>query len=217
MSRGGPGGPPERQYSGSVRRRTLVAALLVAATTAGTAVAAVPFERHVVGGQGISLSVPRSWVAVDSRVPKAVLDQLTRENPRLAPYLRQLGSPSSPTKFLALDPVVRNEFATNANVVVTPLPPGLTFETYRRGVSAQIRAIGARDLRQSVAVVGGQRAVRLQYRFDITFGTKRTVQTLQYAFPRSGKSVVVTYTTLPSLAGRYAATFRRSAASIRFS
>jgi hypothetical protein len=43
------------------------------------------------------------------------------------------------------------------------------------------------------------------------------VQTLQYAFMRPGRSVVVTYTTLPSLAGRYHATFVRSAASIRFS
>lgn len=46
-------------------------------------------------------------------------------------------------KFIALDPVVRQEFATNVNVV-TPLPAGLTFDTYRRG-SCRRSARSARE------------------------------------------------------------------------
>ena len=118
-------------------------------------------------------------------------------------------------RFLALDPVVRQEFATNVNVVVTSIPAGLTFEAYRAGLIREVRTIGARRLRQSTVAIGGVRAVRVQYRFDITFGRKRTVQTLQYAFMRPSRTDVVTYTTLPSLAGRYAAIFRRSAASMK--
>lgn len=118
-------------------------------------------------------------------------------------------------KFIALDPVVRQEFATNVNVV-TPLPAGLTFDTYRPGLMQEVRSIGARGLRQQTVVIRGAQALRVQYRFDISFGTKRTVQTLQYAFMRPGRSVVVTYTTLPPVADRYAATFRRSAATISF-
>jgi hypothetical protein len=201
-----------------VARRTLfLLPVLAFAIVASTANAAEPFTRHAVRGQGVSLAVPASWVAVDSRVPRAVVDRLGRENPRLAPFLGQLSAPNSPTKFLALDPVVRSGFATNVNVVVTPLPSGLTFDQYHRGVASQLRAIGARAVRQSVVVMRGARAVRLQYRFTLRLGTALTVQTLQYAFLLRGRSVVLTYTTLPALAGRYAATFRRSAASIRFS
>ena len=58
--------------------------------------------------------------------------------------------------------------------------------------------------------------VRLAYPFRITVARTYTVSTLQYAFPHRGKSVVVTYTTLPRLEKPYAQTFARSAASIRF-
>jgi hypothetical protein len=191
--------------------------VLVFAVLATTASAAEPFTRHAVRGHGVSLAVPSSWVAVDHRVPRAVIDRLARENPRLAPFLSQLAQPTSPTKFLALDPVVRNGFATNVNVVVSRLPVGIDLAEYQRALTEELRAIGARGLRQGTVAVGGRRAVRLQYRFAIRLGTRLTVQTVQYAFPRGSQSVVVTYTTLPSLAGRYAATFRRSAASIRFS
>lgn len=193
-----------------------VAALLASAALAAAAVGADGFRRHVVRGHGVSLAVPASWVAADSRLSPAVVDQLVRENPRLAPFLQPLSGGRSPMKFIALDPVVRSAFATNVNVVVAPLPAGLTFADYRRGLSGELRAIGARRLREKVVVVHGARALRLEYRFDITLGTRRTVQTLQYGFLRPGRSVVVTYTTLPSVAARYAATFRRSAASIRF-
>ena len=201
-----------------MRRIALVLAALVAfAAPAGAAIGAERFQRHVVRGYAVSLAVPASWVAVDSRVPPAVIARFSRDNPKLAPFLQQLSLGSSPMKFLALDPVVRSDFATNVNVVVAPLPSGLTFAGYQRGLAAEVRAIGARGLQQRAVTIRGARALRLQYRFAITAGTRSTVQTLQYGFMRPGRSVVVTYTTLPSLAGRYAATFQRSAASIRFS
>jgi hypothetical protein len=64
--------------------------------------------------------------------------------------------------------------------------------------------------------VAGVRGLRVRYRFQLKLGTTYTVQTLQYAFLREGRSVVVTYTALPSVAARYEATFQRSAGSIRF-
>ena len=200
-----------------MRRVTFAVTILLAiAALAGSAAGAERFQRHAVRGHGVSLAVPASWVAVDGRVPQAVVDELSRDNPTLAPFLQQLGRPSSPMKLIALDPAVRRGFATNVNVVVASLPAGLTFAGYRRGLVGEIRAIGARGVKHRVVEIRGARAVRVEYRFDITVQTKRTVQTLQYAFLRPGRSIVVTYTTLPSLAGRYAATFRRSAASFRF-
>lgn len=166
----------------------------------------------------MSLAVPASWVATDKGVSPAVIDELARQNPKLAPFLRGAADPSSPVKFIALDSKVRGGFATNVNVVVVPLANGITFDQYGRALAAEVKsAIGSQKLEQAVVPVGGALAIRLRYRLRLTFGRTFTVQTLQYAFLRPGRSVVVTYTTLPRLSSGYAATFRRSATSIRFS
>jgi hypothetical protein len=207
----------KRNYSQTMRHLAL--ALLscgVAASLVGTAVAAERFKRHAVRGQGVSLAVPASWVAVDASIPEDALDKLRRENPKLAPYLGQLSGPGSAAKFLALDPAVRGGFATNVNVVVAPIP-SMTFDAYRTAIVAEIRSIvGSAKVDQRAVTIGGVRGVRVSYPFRITVGRTYTVATLQYAFPRPGRSVVVTYTTLPRLKSPYAPTFARSAASIRF-
>jgi hypothetical protein len=199
-------------------RRLLIAILAAAvvASLVGTALAAERFKRHPVRGQGLSLAVPATWVAVDAAVPAATLAKLRRENPRLAPYLGQLSGPNSAAKFLALDPAVQGGFATNVNVVVAPIP-SVTFDTYRTAIVAEIQSIvGSAKVTHRPVTIHGARGLRISYPFRITIGRTYTVATLQYAFPRAGKSVVVTYTTLPRLKSRYAPTFARSAASIRF-
>jgi hypothetical protein len=199
-----------------VRRTSLLAiAAALATAVVAAASAATPFQRHAVKGQGVSLAVPTSWIAIESGIPHSLVDRLSKQNPALAPYIDQLARPGSPMKFLALDPAVRNGFATNANVVVVPAPAGTTFDLYRVGILAGLRALKPGKITQRVVTIGGKRALRISYRFRITLGRTRTVQTLQYAFLRGLRSIVVTYTTLPSLESRYAATFARSAASIR--
>lgn len=190
---------------------------VVAASIAGAAVAADPYKRHAIRGQGMSLSVPAQWKAIDASLPASTLRELERQNPKLAPYIRQLSGPNSAAKFLALDPALLRGFATNVNVVAAPIP-NVTFAQYRTALLGEIRSIaGSSPIDARVVTIGGQRALRLSYRLSITVGTTQTVQTLQYAFQRPGRSIVVTYTTLPSLKTRYAKTFTRSAASIRFS
>jgi hypothetical protein len=199
-----------------MRRAAVALALIVlAASAVSTAVAAD--RRHVVPGQGISLTMPASWVATEKGVSPAVLAQMARENPKLAPFVRALGGSSSPMKFIAFDPNVRSAFATNVNVVVTPAPSGISFAQYRQALVAGLRQIVTGKISQSVTTIGGAQALRASYRLRLSLGRTVTVQTLQYAFLRPGRSVVITYTTLPEFKGRYAATFGRSAASIRFS
>ena len=188
----------------------LAAALLVSTT------AAESFRRHAVPGHGISLSVPASWVATKRALSPAVVDQLARENPTLAPFVRGLGGPNSTMKFIALDLKLQNGFATNVNVVVVAQWAGVTFDQYRQALLAELRGIVQGTITQSVARIGGAQALRVSYRLRLSLGRAVTVHTLQYAFLRPGRSVVVTYTTLPSLSPSYAATFRKSAASIRF-
>jgi hypothetical protein len=199
------------------RSLTFLALVSAAAVLAGSAVGAQRFKHHTVPAQGMSLSVPAAWVVVDSRLPKDVVDQLSRENPKLAPFLSGLSRPGSPIKFIALDPAVRGGFATNVNVVNVPLSASLTFTQYQNALAGELRSVGAKNLRKSLVTIGGVRAVRLSYRFQLTLGATYSVQTLQYAFLRSGRSLVVTYTTLPSQNARYVQTFKQSAESIRFS
>ncbi len=201
-----------------MRRIVVVAVLfLLAAGIAGSALGAEKYRRYVVRGEGISIAVPASWAATEGGVSRAILERLARENPKLAPFVRGLGGPNSPMKFIALDTRVRDAFATNVNVVVVPVPNGITFAQYRQTLLAELRPIvGSTPIEQSVATIHGVAAARFRYRLQLAFGRKITVQTLQYAFLRPGRSVVVTYTTLPKLTSTYAATFKRSAAAIRF-
>jgi hypothetical protein len=200
-------------------RRIAVAFVLVvlAAGIVGSALGAEKYRRYVLRGEGISVAVPASWAATEGGVSPAVLERLARENPKLAPFVRGLGGSNSPMKFIALDPEVRDGFATNVNVVIVPARTGITFAQYRQALLAELRSVvGSEPIAQSVATIGGVRAVRLRYRLRLTFGRTITAQTLQYAFLRPGRSVVVTYTTLPRFSSTYAGTFARSAASIRF-
>ena len=207
-----------RHYSPTVRTALLtLVAVVVAASLVATAGAAERFKRHSIPGQGLSLAVPASWVAVNATLPDAAIERLRRQNPKLAPYLGQLTGPSSAAKFLALDPAVQNGFATNVNVVVAPIP-SVTFDVFRAAIVNEIRSlVGTTKVDHRAITINGARGVRLAYPFRITVGRTYTVSTLQYAFPRPGRSVVVTYTTLPRLKARYAPTFARSAATIRFS
>jgi hypothetical protein len=194
----------------------LLALVLLGGVVVGTATGAQRFERHAVPGQGMSFTVPAAWVVVDSRLPKSVVNRLARENPRLAPFVNGLSQPGSPIRFIALDPAARGGFATNVNVVVVPLSGKLTLRQYQNALAGELSSVGAQNVQTSLVKVGGARAVQLRYRFQLQLGRTYTVQTLQYAFLRPGRSLVVTYTTLPSQTARYAATFKRSAESIRF-
>lgn len=190
-------------------------AVVAAASLVATAGAAEPFQRHTIRGQGMSLAVPASWVAVDATLRAAALEKLRRENPRLAPYLVER-SGGSRAKFLALDPAVKGGFATNVNVVISAVP-SVTFDEYRAAILSEIGSlVGSAKVNHRTVKIGGVRGVRLSYRFRVTFGRTYTVSALQYGLLLPGKNVVVTYTTLPRFASTYAPTFARSAASIRF-
>ena len=200
--------------------RLLALLVLVAAALAAPAAAADRLKRHSIAGAGVSFSVPASWVALSGRElrTEAILDQLARENPHLAPFIRSFTQAGSPVKFVALDPAVKGGFATNLNVVSLPVPASLTFEQYRQVLLAELRTLtrGAKIAESNVRI-GGNRALRLSYRFRLTAaGRAFTVQTLQYGFLRRGKSTVFTYTSTPRFAGGYTRTFQASASSIRF-
>ena len=200
-------------------RGVLLALLCVLVLSPNPAVGAERLKRYAVG-DGVSLGVPASWVSASGRQlrTRSLLNRLASENPRLAPFVRAFVQSGSSVKFLALDPNVRGGFATNVNVVSVPISGAVTFDEYRTALLREVRAVtrGAK-VSDSVVQIGREASLRLSYRLRLSAGGKAyTVQTLQYAFLREGKSVVVTYSTLPRYAGSYAAAFRSSAQSIRF-
>jgi len=204
-----------------VQARTLVAFLLTALAAAAPGLATTRSSHVYSISGGISLGLPSSWKPVDAQhlLDSAALQKLEQENPELGRLIAAATNPSSPVKFFAFDPVVRQRFATNVNVVVEPIPTTVTFDLYAAALAAEIRSLHAvSQLRTRRVTLPGGPALRLNYRIRIAAGGRSFhTSTLQYAFLRGGtQSVVVTYTTLPQLQSRYAATFSTSANSIRF-
>jgi hypothetical protein len=198
------------------RSASVLVLVLLAAALVASAAGATRLKRHTVPGQGVFLSAPPTWVVIDGRLPASVVDRIADENPQLAPFIANLKS--SPAKFIAIDPDVRLGFATNVNVVVTPVPAYLTFATYRAALTNELRVLThGQRIGQRVLKINGAKAIRVSYRLRIRLGRSFRVQTLQYAFLRRNRSVVITYSTLPRLVGRYGRTFAASAATIRFS
>lgn len=203
-----------------LRVRLVLALAVVVAALASPASGAEQLKRHSIAGEGVSLGVPNAWVAISARdlLTGAALDRLARDNPDLAPFIRAFAQAGSPVKFVALDPAVRGGFATNVNLVVIPLARALTFEQYRLALLSELRVLTrGGKVEQSVVRIGGNRAVRVSFRFKLTAGGRTfTVQTLQYGFLQPGKSFVFTYSTVPRFRSAYAQAFQASASSIRF-
>jgi hypothetical protein len=202
-----------------VRIRLVFALAVAVAALASPASGAEQLKRHSIAGEGVSLGVPNSWVAISAKdlLTGAALDRLARDNPNLAPFIRAFAQAGSPVKFVALDPALRGGFATNVNVVAVRIGRAVTFEEYRQALLSELRVLTrGGKIEQSVVRVGGERAVRVSFRFKLTAGRTFTVQTLQYGFLRQGKSIVFTYSTVPRFASAYAQAFRASASSIRF-
>jgi hypothetical protein len=206
-----------------VQARILIAAALAALAGSAPGVAAERSSHvYTVPGQRIKVALPSSWRAVDAKhvLTSAQLQALERENPELGSALSAMTQPGSPVKFFAFDPVARQQFATNLNVVVSPIGQKINFDLYASALASEIHSLSSvSQLKTTRVTLPGGPAVRLSYRLDFTVRGKRIqVATLQYGFLRGGgtQSVVFTYTTLPQLQSRYAALFSASVSSISF-
>jgi len=173
-----------------------------------------------VASAGFSIAVPESWRAIsaDDLAASDEWEAVIKDTPALGPYAEILQGPDSVVRFIAVDPNVRDEFATNLNVIVEELSADVTLDDYEQEFIAQLESLpsllGGIEHRR-VNLPGG-RAVRTSYMLKlVTSGRTRTVSTLQYAFVGEGAAYTLTYATLPSVAGAYQDTFAQSARSFR--
>src|SRR5687768_5049852 len=106
-----------------MRLAALLAGILLAALTAcgggngenGESQAG-GLERHEVEKAGFALSVPSNWKTIDNLEGPEV-ERFKKENPDLAQFL-DMATQTDALQFISLDPEVKDEFATNVNVIV---------------------------------------------------------------------------------------------------
>jgi hypothetical protein len=203
-------------------RRGLAFLSVAALFATGVSSGAVATQRtYSIPGYGISLGLPSTWKSVNYReiLKPGVLQAFAHDNPDLAGSFAVMAQPNSPIKFFAYDPQVANRFATNANVVVIPIGARLSVAQFRRRLASALSTVSSvSQLRSSTVRLRAGPAARLTYHLRVTVGSRSiTVQTLQYGFLHAGRSIVFTYTTLPTTQRFYAGVFATSAQSIRFS
>jgi hypothetical protein len=170
---------------------------------------------YAVESGGFTLSVPKEWKAanVDEILDDNALDELREEDPELARQIEAFAEPGSPVKFVALDPDVQDDFATNVNVYVEEVPAGVTRDQYfDASVENITEALGAPE-QERVTLPAGE-ALRLAYEQEIPSG--RRLALLQYLLFERETGFVITYTTLSDRSSGYAETFEASARTFAF-
>jgi hypothetical protein len=192
----------------------LVAGVLLAAACGGSGSVAVGWETHHVDDGGFSIGTPAAWRTA-KEIDRDALDEFIADNPDFAPFKEAIAG--GLIKFIASDPDISEDFATNLNVSVHALGRKVSLAKYRREWAALLRDFNAVRIRLDVVRLPAGRCVRASWEREYqTEDASRLVSTLQYAFVHSGSEYVVTFTTLPTLRNRYRTTFTRSARSFRF-
>jgi hypothetical protein len=142
-------------------------------------------------GYGVTVSLPPDWVG--SKPPAEVA--------------------SFGVKYLYRAPEATSGFHPNLNLVVSPIPAGVTLRQWLfSGASAAFQYAG-KTTAVSINGVAGLHYVSTK---ATRFGTKPLL-TDEYAFVRKGQVFLLTYSALASTRARYEPVFSASAETIRFS
>jgi hypothetical protein len=198
-----------------VRRAILIAFLLFAVVSAcggeSQPSASGNWARHDVRDSSASIAVPEEWKVIKDFDPAAISD-FTKENEKFAPYVEPLVR-NDVFKLFAIDPNIQEQFATNLNVIVSPV--NLPLHQWVEGESQTARRIAVPgSLKKSYVQTPEGEAGKLEWLVDLKSGGEtRQMRSLQYLFQKDDAGYVLTYSTLPSLATRYEPTFTKSARS----
>lgn len=160
---------------------------------------------HNLTAEGFRLGLPPEWKDVPPGQVDSALDDLREDNPDLAELIESqlAGSLSSLVRFFAFDtrsPTLAEEFATNVNVVVEPLPGGVDFDEYLDANLRQLRQVPGVTVsaeNERVQLPGG-RAGLIKSQFTLnTPGGPRQIAVTQYVLLRSDRGFILSMTTTP--------------------
>lgn len=202
-----------------LRQAVLACSLLALLTT--PVASAGGTKRLEIPAAGASIAVPAAWKAIDATIVtnSQEFGRFIDENPSLRPFVDQMRGPRSGIKLMVFDLKLTRGFATNVNVVVGG-SPGVTLAQlatlYKEELGTLLPTLQG-PVATSVVSLPSAKAVRASYRIGFkTAGRTFTVQSLQYVVLRANKSIVVTFSTLPTQARARSATFTAIARSLRF-
>jgi hypothetical protein len=201
----------------------VVFALTVVSTAAPQNRSAQPgWHTHRVPSERFSIALPASWYALAARTPAfaRTLRAVLAKNPSLAPLLRGLAKSSSPLKFIAVDlsaASIRSGFVTNLNVI--DQPTFLSFDAWTRlnlTLLQRLPIVVGHVWQRRLRLPAG-RALRLRYTERLSLGARTIrVAITQFLLVHTGTGYVLTFSTAPGRARAGAATFLRSAETLRF-
>jgi hypothetical protein len=194
-----------------VRRLALLLTLPVTVLGCGSSDGRAPtktpagFSTRAVQEPMLSIALPRQWRSFDARSSRSAKD-----SPALGSGMRAeleiLSRSDSPIKLIGLAPSAPRTFVTNMNLLQTRVPSSLSFDDLARTEARQVKlATGVKTIRQDETRLPAGRALRLRYR-------ARSGAVVHQYFVRNGEFLyILTYTTPPAQAARYAKIFDLSA------
>ena len=182
-----------------------------APTKVGSAVLPAGWTAHEVTADGFRLGLPPEWQKVAPGEVDASLAALRQDNPELAEMIegQVAGSLNELVRFFAFDtrsPTLAEEFATNINVVVEPLPSGVDFEQYLEANLSQLRQVPTVTVnleKDDLALPGGRAAlINSSFTLNSPAGGEQ-IAVRQYLFLRGGRGFILSMTTTPGHAATY--------------
>jgi hypothetical protein len=171
------------------------------------------WTRHDIRDTNASIAVPEEWKVLEDFDEQTISD-FTKENEKFAPYVEPLLR-NDVFKLFALDPDVQEAFATNLNVIAAPVSLPLRRWVERENASTRRVAVPG-SVRSTIVQTPAGKAARVSWLLDVqSGGEKKTVRSLQYLFREGNAGYILTFSTLPSQASKYEATFKKAAESFR--
>jgi hypothetical protein len=171
------------------------------------------WTRHDVRDTSASIALPEEWKVIRDFDPASIAD-FTEENEKFAPYVEPLLR-NDVFKLWAVDPDIQDKFATNLNIVVSPVNQPLIEWVEGETVTARRIAVPG-SLKSSYIQTPAGKAAKLDWLVELkTGGETRQMRAMQYLFQKDGAGYVLSFSTLPSLATKYEPTFSKSARSFQ--
>jgi hypothetical protein len=181
------------------------------ATKVGSAVLPAGWTTQELTADGFRLGLPPEWQKVAPGDIDASLETLRKDNPELAEMIegQVAGSLNELVRFFAFDtrsPTLAQEFATNINVVVEPLPSGIDFAQYLEANLSQLRQVPTVTVTledDDLAMPGGRSALISSLFTLNSSGGGQEIAVRQYLFLKGGRGFILSMTTTPGHASTY--------------
>jgi hypothetical protein len=225
----GPAAVPPRRAGAIVAAIAVIvigglgATLLVRSLTSKDTAKLEPgWKRVAVAAEGFNLGIPPGWKSVSTTSANQAFDALKSANPALANLVKdQLGGNlGSLIKMLAFDtksPTLKQQFATNMNVVVAPAA-GVDIDTFLAQNIGQLRqtpGLANIESRRFELPAGPAGLVTSRLTVNAPGGAQQVAIT-QYLVVSGTKGYILSFSTLPTSMPAYVDQFQQIAETFRF-